>query len=223
MIRVEFKASSRHVFRPEEQAAIRAICDRAELEAREYLPALPLTLWLTVEESSAVIPEYGSSGAALDRSHMRWRVDATRPEGVIELAELHLRATLFHELHHLARGWVKVSAGTSRTPIGARPTLMDAVVSEGLATSFERDVAGHRAPWGEYPPEVRAWVDELLALPDDAPYGQWMFRHADGRRWVGYRAGTFLADQVMARVRRSAAQLVLVPTAEILALALPFS
>jgi hypothetical protein len=206
MIRVEFKASSRHVFRPEEQAAIRAICDRAELEAREHLRGLPLTLWLTVEESSVVIPEYGSSGAALDRTHVRWRVDATRPEGVIEIAELLLRATLFHELHHLARGWVKVSAGT-------RPPLMDAVVSEGLATSFERDAAGHRAPWGEYPPEVRAWVDELLALPDDAPYGQWMFRHADGRRWVGYRAGTFLADQVMARVRRSAAQLVRAPPA----------
>ena len=214
MIRVEFKASSRHVFRPEEQAAIRAICDRAELEAREYLRGLPLTLWLSVEDSSAVIPEYGSSGAALNRTHMRWRVDATRPEGVIELAELHLRATLFHELHHLARGWVET---------GAPPALMDAVVSEGLATSFERDAAGHRAPWGEYPPEVRAWVDELLALPDDAPYAQWMFRHADGRRWVGYRAGTFLADQVMARIRRSAAQLCLVPTAEILALALPFS
>jgi len=123
MIRVEFKASSRHVFLPEEQAAIRAICDRAELEAREHLPGLPLTLCLTVEESSVVIPEYGSSGAALDRSHMRWRVDASRSEGVIELAELHLRATLFHELHHLARGWVKVSAGTPRTAAGARTSM----------------------------------------------------------------------------------------------------
>lgn len=223
MIRVEFKGSSRHVFRAEEQAAIRAICDRTELEAREHLPDLPLTLWLTVEDSSVVIPEYGAAGSALDHTHMRWRVDAARPEGVIEIAELHLRATLFHELHHLARGWVKVSAGTPRTPAGARPRLMDAVVSEGLATSFERDVAGHRAPWGEYPPEVRAWVDELLALPDDAPYGQWMFRHADGRRWIGYRAGTFLADQAQARVRRSAAQLALIPTVELLALALPFS
>jgi hypothetical protein len=215
MIRVEFIHSRRHAFRPREQAVVRRICDSVEVEVRALLPSLPLTVRLSVEDSRAVIfPEYGSTGSALDRTHVRWRVDAARPEGVLGVAQAHLRAVLFHELHHMVRGWVKR---------GPRATLMDGVVSEGLATTFERDAAGHQAPWGQYPSSVRAWAEELLALPDDASYAQWMFRHSDGRRWVGYRAGTFIVDLAMARARRSAAQLVNTPTAEILALAFPFN
>ena len=30
---------------------------------------------------------------------------------------------------------------------------MDAVVSEGLATAFERDVTGRTPPWGNAPPK----------------------------------------------------------------------
>ncbi|WP_288352357.1 hypothetical protein [uncultured Marinobacter sp.] len=31
---------------------------------------------------------------------------------------------------------------------------MDGVVSEGLATVFERDVGGRKTPWGDYPEDV---------------------------------------------------------------------
>jgi uncharacterized protein YjaZ len=96
---------------------------------------------------------------------------------------------------------------------------MDGVVSEGLATAFERDFVGRTPPWGDYGEEVRAWVSELLKLPPSAPYHHWMFQHPDGRRWIGYRAGTYIADQAIARSGRSAAQLVLTPTNEILAVA----
>ena len=54
----------------------------------------------------------------------------------------------------------------------------------------------------EYPDGVSGWVTDLLALPDLDPFtpaGQaqrrnWMSRHPDGRRWIGYRAGTYLVD-----------------------------
>ena len=36
----------------------------------------------------------------------------------------------------------------------------------------------------------------------------WMYRHPDGRRWVGMRAGTYVADQATRRSGKSAAELV---------------
>jgi hypothetical protein len=96
---------------------------------------------------------------------------------------------------------------------------MDGVVSEGLATAFERDAAGRRPRWGEYSQEAAGWVAELLRLPLTAPYNEWMFLHPDGRRWIGYRAGTYIADRAIAASGLSAAQLVLVPTDEILKMA----
>ena len=53
----------------------------------------------------------------------------------------------------------------------------------------------------------------------DCTLDQWMFRHPDGRRWIGYRAGTYIADRAIAASGLSAAQLVLVPTDEILEMA----
>jgi hypothetical protein len=93
---------------------------------------------------------------------------------------------------------------------------MDRVVSEGLATVLERDFGGGRPPWGEYPADVDQWVQELLKLPDSEPSNHWMFRHPDGRRWTGYRAGTYIADRAVAASGRSAAELVITPIDEIL-------
>jgi hypothetical protein len=201
------------VFDRSERALIRHICDQVDAEARVWLPCLPALVFMTAEDGRWVIPEYGTLGMATGPAHIRWRVDSARPDGVLALARSTLRATLYHELHHIARRAV-LSTG--------RKTLLDRVVTEGLATAFERDCAGHRAPWGDYPSNVQCWVDELLALPDDAPGAEWMFRHADGRRWIGYRAGTFLVDQAMACSRRSAADFVGTPSTELLALARPF-
>ena len=104
---------------------------------------------------------------------------------------------------------------------------MDGVVSEGMASTFERDVGGVVYPFMEYPDDVSAWVTELLALPDRdyfSPDGveqrrYWMGEHPDGRRSVGYKAGTYLVDRAMRASDQSAADLVVTTTEEILRLA----
>jgi hypothetical protein len=53
-------------------------------------------------------------------------------------------------------------------------------------------------------------------LPEDAPRRQWLFRHPDGRRWIGLRAGTLLADEATRKTGKSAAALAQVPTDEFL-------
>jgi uncharacterized protein YjaZ len=124
----------------------------------------------------------------------------------------HLRPALFHECHHLVRGWV-LRGGKRRT------RFIDGVIHEGLAVAFERDAAGHAFPWASYPDNVRDWVDELLPLPVYVSHTKWMYFHPDGRRWMGYRAGVFIADRAMSSSGLSAAALAQTSSEDILAMA----
>lgn len=207
-----------HVEFPDELAVadcelIQRLAVAAEADVRAVIPQLPARIVLTVLVGGRyVIPATGDGAVCLAAGKIAWAADASRPGGIVGVAARQLRFTLFHELHHQARGWFVEGAP-------ARTSLMDAVVAEGLASAFARDAAGHDAPWATYPADVSHWVAELRELPPDADYRQWMVQHPDGRRWIGYRAGTFLADLAMAASGRTAAQLVNAPVGEILALA----
>ncbi len=87
--------------------------------------------------------------------------------------------------------------------------------------AFERDFGGAPTPWAEYPDNVAEWAAEFLALPTDSDPAQWIARSPDGRRWFGYKVGTYLADQAMKRSGQSLAQLATAPTADILRWAEP--
>lgn len=199
---------SRH-FSKEARRAIEEVCAGAEPEIRAHLGELPRNIELACQTGTFVIPETGEMGTAVAPNRVGWTVNANLPGGVPAIARAQLRFTLFHELHHLVRGWV-MYGGAPRT------SFMDGVVSEGLATVFERDIGGRKTPWGDYPEDVERWVVELLELPVYAPYNHWMFDHPDGRRWIGYRAGTYIADQAILASGLSAVELVLVPTDEVL-------
>lgn len=190
---------------------VRGIATQAVAEVSKLLPGLSGDVALAVIPDGRVIPETGEVGASVSPGLIEWHVDPSRPEGITGVAERELRFTLFHELHHQVRGWV-MQGGEWPT------TFMEGPVCEGLASAFERDAAGRRAPWAEYPPEVENWVNELLALPLRSSYREWMFQHPDGRRWIGYRAGTYIADRAIKRSGLSAAQLVTTPTAKVLQL-----
>ena len=203
-IRTEFVGS--YAFSATERRTIARVAGLATLEARRYLPALAPQLTLQVRSGKDVIPELGATATVGLSDWVQWTVDPDHPLGVVKIAETHLRGALFHEFHHLVRS---VTISTE--------TLMDHVVTEGLATAFERDFAGESRPWADYPDDVPKWVDELLLQPPTAKRSEWLSRHPDGRRWIGYKAGTYLVDQAMKRLNRSSAELVATPPDEILA------
>jgi uncharacterized protein YjaZ len=207
-ITVEFYSEDGYRFSQTERDTIEAIADATIPEVRRFLPSLPVNLTLKVYPGRDVIPETGESGSTGGTSSVYWIVSPARADSIVTIADRELRGTLFHELHHLVR---------SQTPDSV--TLMDRVVSEGLATLFERDAAGMPVPWGQYPPNVAEWVNELHALPSDASFTQWMSRHPDGRRWIGYKAGTYIAEQASRASGKTAAELANTPTAEVLRLA----
>lgn len=199
-------------FSMDARQAIKDVCASAEADIRVHLGALREDIELACQTGEFVIPETGEVGGAMTPRRVGWTVDPNMPGGVAGVARRQLRFTLFHELHHLVRGWV-MFGGEPRT------SFMEGVVSEGLATVFERDAGGRESPWGQYPDNVEEWISELLELPMTAPYNQWMFQHPDGRRWIGYRAGTYIAEQAILASGRSAADLARVPSDEILKMA----
>lgn len=209
-IEVEFFEAAGSIDVPARTAA-RAICDATEPEIRHLLPALAEKIHLRIETGYRVIPQIGCGGRTTAPRCIAFVVDPTRAEGVECILRQHLRHTLFHECHHLVRGWVMQG--------GMLPSFIQGVISEGLATAFERDAAGSAPPWGDYPDDVKQWVHELLALPRWASYRNWMFRHPDGRLWIGYRAGTYIADCATRKSGQSAAGLVNTSCEKILELA----
>lgn len=206
---VEFYLADGYRFSQPERRAIEAVAESTAIEARRALPSLPRDLVVRVYAGKDVIPETGETGAAISPATVIWVVDPAHDGGVLTVARTWLRASLLHEFHHLAR--LQSTRSTS---------LMDEVITEGLATAFERDVAGVSPPWGVYPDDVQEWVKELVSLPPSVDRNLWLrARHPDNRRWIGMRAGTYLADQAMARSGRSTADLVSASTEAVLELA----
>jgi uncharacterized protein YjaZ len=203
-VAVEYRNGDGHTFSRAERRAIDAVAARAVRDARELLPALPAELRLTVQTGRRVIPETGETGEIGLPGGVYWTVDPAHDGGVIAVVNAQLRATLLHELYHLVREARFASF-----------SLIDRAIGEGLATAFERDHGGAATPWGEYTSEVSGWTEEFLTLPDDAPRSAWMSRHPDGRRWIGYKVGTYLADRAVRVSGLSLAQLATVPTATI--------
>jgi uncharacterized protein YjaZ len=199
-----------YTFSRAEQRTIETIATRAAADAERLLPGLPDQLILRVNPGNKVMAETGQTGETAVPNVVYWMVDPDRYGGVIAIAERQLRSTLLHEFHHLARASLTTSS----------ESIMDRVISEGLATAFERDFGDAPTPWGAYPPEVADWVKELTALPPNASRTAWMSRHPDGRRWIGYKAGTYLVDRAMQATGKSASELVSASTEEILKMAL---
>jgi hypothetical protein len=161
-----------HHFTWRERRLIQAVADTAARDVRRVLAGLAPKLMLRVQAGHQVIQETGETAEARPPNVVSWTVDPSRSGGVEQIVTTQLRGTLFHEFLHLVR------AATTTVSL----TLMDEVVSEGLATAFERDLAGSPVPWGAYPRDVGSWLTEVVNLPPDAPREQWMFRHPDGRR-----------------------------------------
>lgn len=138
-------------FSTDERRAIDDVAAHTAIEVRRVLPGLPRSIALHVRSGKNVIPETGESATAMPPAAVMWTVD--RERGVLATVNAQLRPTLFHEFHHLVRD-----------ALIERKSLMDAVVSEGLATAFERDFAGVDVPWAHYPHRDLRLGDRALGV-----------------------------------------------------------
>ena len=208
---IEYDAVAQHELTHDDRVTIANIAAGAVADVHRALPMMPTAVELHVSgaQRATIIPETGENGSNAPPNLIFWSVDTNRPEGVAAIARRELRATLFHELHHLVRSEVVVDGD-----------IVSIAIGEGLATAFERDFAGAQPPWGQYPSDVDAWARELLTLPPELPRDEWLYRRRDGRRWFGMRVGTYLVDRAMTASAKTSADLVQTPTEMILAAAI---
>ncbi|MCG8468563.1 MAG: DUF2268 domain-containing protein [Gemmatimonadetes bacterium] len=183
-----------------------------EREVRRLMPALADEIRVTVVLVDRDLRSVGGvSGRADAPGELLIELSTTFEGGVPALLPGLSRA-MFHELHHLVRGW---------TIVGNRfgPGIPIAAVNEGLADVFADEQTGVVLAANEYPEQVSAWAREIMSLPVDASYGDWMFEHPDGRRAIGYRTGRYIVHQAMANSGKSVLELSELSPAEILDLA----
>lgn len=160
---------------------------------QELLPELTDKIRLQVRiVGNDLDPVGGVAGWAARPGEVQLLVSATYPGGIESAIEDGLETVLYHEFHHLWRGW---------TIEGNRfgPGIPTAMVNEGLAAVFADEFSGVAWERFDYPENVREWFEEILELPLDADYNAWMNDHPDGRIAVGYRTGRYVVHEAMAR------------------------
>ena len=181
-------------------------------EVQALLPELNDGILLRVRVvDSDLDPVGGVAGWAAGPGEVQLLVSSTYPGGIESAITDGLQTVLYHEFHHLWRGWT-----IQQNRFG--PGIPNAVVNEGLAAVFADTYSG--TAWGrfDYPEHVREWFDEILALPLDADYNAWMNEHPDGRIAVGYRTGRYVVHEAMARSGLGIVELSELSPEEILAL-----
>lgn len=178
-----------------EQSILQGVIEKTTHEMRGLLPNMPKRVTFVVEYVDLDLDVIGG---------ITGRADAHKPEGEIALyisnsfpggvessSKVALPHVVFHELHHLTRGW------TMRENQHA-PTILNAAVNEGLAEVFAEIQTGHTFDVNQPPSEAAEWLAEIKQLPMGADYSHWVAGiHPDGREYIGYKTGVYVVHKAI--------------------------
>src|SRR5262245_1230320 len=120
-ISVRFTSAATSQISADERQVIERVATDTMVEARLHLHGLGSDVVLVVDTGTDVIEQTGETGVAVAAGLIRWTVNPNMAGGAGAIATAHLRQTLLHESHHLARGWVVQGRAPSTS-------FMDAVV-----------------------------------------------------------------------------------------------
>lgn len=143
---------------------------------------------VTTGYTGLAIEELAVGGYAPSAEFVAIAVEPDNPEFV------HWRdripATVAHELNHAAR-W--------RTP-GYGRTLLECLVSEGLAVAYETELFGKEPPYSHPCGDLQEFWEAAQPLLDRTDYNhaRWFFGNGDLPRWTGYALGYELVQRFVA-------------------------
>lgn len=137
---------------------------------------------LTTEYTYLPIQELAVGGYAPSAGLVVIAVEPENPEFINW--RTNLPGTVAHELNHAAR-WRSVGYGS---------TLLEALVSEGLATVYESLMTGHTPPYAKARADFNELWAEAAPLLHTTGYGHatWFFGEGHLPRWAGYGLGNEL-------------------------------
>ncbi len=191
-------------FTESQKVFIREVISNTEEEVRNLLPNLPDSIQVIVENVDWNLDMVNGVTGRTETNHpplVLVQISNNYQGGVIESVYQGIKSTIFHEFHHLSRGWA-----IQDNKFG--PGISNAMVNEGLAVAFTEIYTGNINDVNSFTEEADNWVNEILLLPPDASYAQWvMGEHPDGRTYIGYRTGNFLARRAMKNSGKSILEL----------------
>jgi len=186
------------------RAAIVRLIEQTLDQARTRLDVGVVAIAVSADPAGAIagwgLGGYAPSGAAIDIA-----VDPSFPD-LGSVLEARLPGLVAHEIHHVVR-W--------RGP-GYGVTLLEALVSEGLADHFAVELLGVPvSPWSQAFPEAQNARYLALASPlfdNVVDHGAWFYgTTTELPLWTGYTLGFRVVSAYQARTGLSAAQLVNTP------------
>ena len=199
-LEVRFEDTEEFEFGESDKRRITEIIAKSERGVRAVMPALPDDIRVTVVPVQRDLGTVGGvAGRADAPGEVLIEISTTFPGG-LPAAKPGLSRAVFHEFHHLVRGWT-----IRKNRFG--PGIAIAAVNEGLADVFAEHYTGVAFEANAYPENVEEWAIEIMGLPPDADYAEWMFEHPDGRLAIGYRTGRYIVHQAMANSGKSILEL----------------
>lgn len=187
----------------------------AETRIRTLLPKLPAEITVSFTLTDRKFDLNGGVNGRAERNspaEVVVEVSSTYAGGVGKAIETALVSVIYHEFHHLSRGWA-IQDNKYSTEIYV------AAVNEGLAVAFSEVFTGVFLPWNNYSNVDEEWVEEILSLPEDTNYNHWMFQHPDGRIGIGYKTGNFIVRKAMSNSGKNILELSQLSPKKILKLA----
>ncbi len=162
------------------------IAEKVIRELRIKTPPTIIRSIPSLEEMKYIIPTLGIGGRAISSSEIRLYIDPSHPK-IVESLTTWCERQIAHELNH-----------TARIQVGKRgSTLLDAFVSEGLATNYEENWGGIKeTPWGHALTKEQVtseWQKAQNGLGStNYDHSSWFYYSRDEEHpmWTGYSLGT---------------------------------
>jgi len=159
--------------------------DKVESKASKVIELTSLDIVIQAIEN-AVIPETGHCGYSPSAGLIYLTIDPANENLLSHLGEP-LERVIAHELHHALR-WDSVGYGR---------TLLEVLVTEGLASRFSQELYGNAPEIWESALSSEE-VGQCLALAmselasEQYNHSRWFFGSGDLPRWAGYTLGWHL-------------------------------
>ncbi len=193
---------------------LEAIISESYNEVCKLLPKLPKKIRIYFG-NYRFVPESGVGGFAYAHDIITISIDPDFKDRKKQSDDI--RPTVFHESFHIFQNYTGESG-----PFSA----IDNAVYEGMATVFEREYCGIWQPYGDYrktsEEKLKGWVKDLrqLSLEDfKNTYNDWKFFHPKLKEpWIVYKAGTWMADEVLRKYKLGILDLSSKTAAEVLCL-----
>ncbi|MEQ9404681.1 MAG: DUF2268 domain-containing putative Zn-dependent protease [Cyclobacteriaceae bacterium] len=186
----------------DERAMILTIIEETVMEVNAVMPVDNIGITVQVAPSRA-IPEIGMGGFNPGPNEVILSFDPSFPDISASILK-ELKPLLAHEMHHAKR----------RREVGYGSTLLEAMVSEGMADCFAIEIAGIDPPiWSVALSEeqLASWKEASKASWNNSSYDhqKWFFGSSNVPRWAGYTIGfNMVKDYIADNPDRKASNLV---------------